>query len=183
MTDEFVFPSKYAEDKIYSSFAQKQELDQFPWVFPEDLETFYNNLITEVLRSLGLHGRSKTHVIKWCQIYNNSTSGHPVHSHFCGKELFSWVHFVNVPEQKCFFFVDSDSQKIYPETQSNGDLIVFPSWVMHGVDPINETDKNNRIVVSGNVVGEKYLDNPFAPHIVACDSIDNKVTWTLSQRK
>lgn len=178
--DKYLFPSKDAPDKIYSTFKCGEEnLD----LFPKDVEYFYNILIKEVLVTLGLLGRASCTNMKWCQIYNSDTSGHPVHAHFSGEELFSWIHFVKAPKQKCFFFVDSNSQKIYPENQNSGDLIVFPSWAMHGADPVEVSDNENRIIVAGNIIGQEYLDTPFSPFIMTCQRINNDVkTWKMTER-
>ena len=47
----------------------------------------------------------------------------------------SWVHFLDVPKQKYFRFLDNDGNFLVPNEQSSGDIIVFPSWVWHEVLP------------------------------------------------
>jgi len=176
--DEYLFPSKHAPDKVYSSFRKgKEKLPEFPG----DVNAFYHNLIKELLISLGVYGRVVCTNMMWCQIYNDTTCGHPVHAHFSGEELFSWIHFVKAPKQNCFFFVDSNSQQIFPEHQNSGDLIVFPSWVMHGAEPISDSD--DRIIVAGNIIANQYLDTPFSPHIMTCERINSNVKqWKITDR-
>ena len=63
--------------------------------------------------------------------------------------IISWVHFIDVPDQKCFRFTDMKGNYFFPEEQNTGDIICFPSWLWHEVVP-NESDKK-RLVVSGNI--------------------------------
>ena len=72
-----------------------------------------------------------------------------------GSEI-SWVHFIDVPKQKCFRFTDTMGNTLVPDEQKRGDIICFPSWVWHEVLP-NETDKR-RIVVAGNISVTQYDD-------------------------
>ena len=61
----------------------------------------------------------------------------------------SWVHFLDIPEQKCFRFTDTKGNVLVPEEQSSGDIICFPSWVWHEVMPL-KTDCL-RLVSAGNI--------------------------------
>ena len=61
----------------------------------------------------------------------------------------SWVHFLDVPEQKCFRFTDTKGNTLIPDEQNNGDIICFPSWVWHEVLPNNSGMR--RLVTSGNI--------------------------------
>lgn len=111
---------------------------------------FYSTIHETLMKKLGLYHRSKYEWHFWMQMYNNSTDGHLDHDHFSGREFLSWVHFIKTPNQKCFYFVDSEGNKVYPDTQNDGDFICFPSWVYHGVDKVVE-DNINRIVSAGNI--------------------------------
>ena len=156
MKDEFIFPDKQTPNPIYSSF----QVSTKPH-FPENVENFYYDRVAKILNELGLMGRVSVYATKWCQIYNNSMGGcHPAHAHYSGSELFSWVNFVEAPtDQKCFYFLDTDGVRHYPDTQNSGDFIVFPSWALHGVDPV-ENPTVNRTIVSGNIICSKYRDLP-----------------------
>ena len=121
MTDEYKYPSdehfkklNLADDgRIYSSW-DKMSVPHFP----DDVEQWYHQVIKSFLTEYGLYGRIEAVNSKWCQIYTSATGGHNVHTHYCGQEFFSWVHFVQTPkDQKCFFFVDSNSEKIYPQKE------------------------------------------------------------------
>ncbi len=59
------------------------------------------------------------------------------------------MHFLDVPEQKCFRFTDTMGNTLTPDEQSSGDIICFPSWVWHEVVPL-KTDYQ-RLVVAGNI--------------------------------
>ena len=63
--------------------------------------------------------------------------------------MISWVHFVDVPDTKLFYFQVGD-KKIYPKCQKTGDIILYPSYAMHGVDMM--TEGKDRFVVVGNIV-------------------------------
>ena len=65
--------------------------------------------------------------------------------------MLSWVHFVKVPEQKCFYF--SGDKKHYPVHQKAGDLLVFPSYLYHGVDERKNLEE--RFVIVGNIILKK----------------------------
>jgi hypothetical protein len=152
--DKYLYPNKTSKNPIYSSF----QISTKPH-FTESVEEFYYDLIAGVLDRLGLRGRAAVYATKWCQVYNNSMGGcHPPHAHYSGSELFSWVHFVEAPvDQKCFYFLDTDHNKYYPDTQNSGDLIVFPSWALHGVDKVQDPELN-RTIVSGNIICNRYKD-------------------------
>jgi len=87
----------------------------------------------------------------WGQLYKTGLECKiDVHNHFTSAgDLLSWVHFVQVPDKKLFFFQLGD-KKVYPETQNSGDLIVYPSYAPHGVDVMTEGDEP-RFVVVGNI--------------------------------
>jgi len=115
---------------------------------------FYDELIADCTKDLGLYHISGYGVVMWMQMYDHTTTGHTIHSHFAGQECLSWVHFLDTPNQKCFFFIDSYGKKHYPEHQKSGDVIAFPSWALHGVDRVEEP--GDRTVIAGNVYLNRY---------------------------
>jgi|14_taG_2_1085336.scaffolds.fasta_scaffold16384_3 hypothetical protein len=164
-------PEDYLNTRIYSSWDDMQ----LPH-FPADVESFYYNLVSDVLSEVGLLGRIHAVNSKWCQIYTHETTGHGVHTHCGGQEFISWVHFVSAPtDQKCFFFVNSDSKKVYPE-QDSGTVLFFAPWMMHGVEPVEASD-NPRIVVAGNIVARQYKPVPYADLTFNIENNHGKVTW------
>tara|TARA_B100000902_G_scaffold287494_1_gene273673 strand:- start:546 stop:1148 length:603 start_codon:yes stop_codon:yes gene_type:complete len=83
----------------------------------------------------------------WVQLYDDKAAGgHPIHDHWSPDCMISFVHFIKVPKQNCFYF--KADEKMYPK-QDEGDIIFFPSWASHGVDPV--VDFDDRIVLAGNV--------------------------------
>tara|TARA_B100000945_G_scaffold19666_1_gene14243 strand:+ start:504 stop:1100 length:597 start_codon:yes stop_codon:yes gene_type:complete len=126
---------------IWSSYFEQ---DQF-------LKDVYEDKILQFLKHIPVSS-SKGYIQDpdlsyWVQIYNGkSAGGHQVHDHWCPDCIISFVHFVKVPDQKCFYF--KAEEKSYPK-QDQGDIIFFPSWASHGVDPV--TDYDDRIVLAGNI--------------------------------
>ena len=125
---------------------------------------FYSKLVEDIMKNVGLYRMVRYEYIYWSQLYLKNNKHNP-HQHSRKIEessrqyeevIISWVHFLDVPEQKCFRFVDNDGNILVPEQQLNGDIIVFPSWVWHEVLP-NESDKK-RIVISGNISVTHYDD-------------------------
>ena len=88
----------------------------------------------------------------WAQIYTKSLgTGIGAHHHYPDQSnLFSWIHFVDVPDEDCLYWEMNSGKKIYPQPQRSGKLIFFIPWTWHGVDPVES--KEERIVVAGNVM-------------------------------
>lgn len=135
-------------------------------ISPCDLLNHYYEIIQEkMMKDLCLFNRTKYHWDFWVQMYNNNTNGHPDHDHFGADgniiSIISWVHFILTPNQKCFYFVGPDGNKIYPNHQSSGDIIAFPSWSAHGVDKVTENNFD-RLIVAGNI-NLSYIE-PYIAH-------------------
>ena len=88
----------------------------------------------------------------WAQIYTKQLGkGIGAHHHYPDRgNLFSWIHFVDVPDEQCLYWEMEGGEKVYPPIQSSGKIIFFVPWVYHGVDPVQSQEE--RIVVAGNVV-------------------------------
>jgi hypothetical protein len=151
--------------KLYSTYYSKDD--------PIQSYSYYDPIIKEMMCDIGLYHISQYEWHSWVQLYNNTTSGHNCHHHFDGSELISWVHFIRAPKQKCFYFMDSYGNKIYPEQQSNGDFICFPSWRLHGADGVNG-ENFDRIIVAGNVGIYYYESNNV---LLKRDKFENSVSW------
>ena len=115
---------------------------------------FYNETIKEMMIDLGMYDRCGYTYSLWAQMYNSTTTTHNVHQHYGHGEIISWVHFIQTPRQRCFYFLNGRNEKIYPK-QNSGDIIAWPPWLLHGVDPIKR--KNfNRIISAGNISLTSY---------------------------
>ncbi len=118
----------------------------------QELLDLYVPKLKSVLKIFGLLDSKSIYSFTsiWGQLYKKELGSIiDVHNHYREpRQLLSWVHFVKVPEQKCFYFY-VNGKKIYPETQSSSDIIFYPSYVMHGVDKMTEGDV--RFVVVGNI--------------------------------
>ena len=131
--------------RIYTTYFNKDCHQEY-----DVLNDYYSIIQEKMMKDLGLFHRTKYHWDFWIQMYNNQTDGNVNHDHFDGDTIISWVHFIQAPDQKCFYFIDSDNNKTYPYDQSSGDIIAFPSWMFHGVDKVIE-DNFDRLIVAGNI--------------------------------
>lgn len=110
------------------------------------LDNIYTKLIEDFMKSINLYNHSEYDFHYWWQIYDPGSS-HPPHCHASSSSLFSWVHFLEVEEKNpCFYYLNDENEKIYIEEKC-GKIIIFPSWMMHGVDSPNKV----RAVVAGNI--------------------------------
>mgnify|MGYP001159654780 CR=1 FL=1 len=112
----------------------------------------YSKIVENITKKVGIFNNILYDYTYWTQMYENNMR-HKPHNHakldpkFV--DIISWVHFIDVPEQKCFRFLDNDGNFFVPDEQNNGDIICFPSWAWHEVIP-NETE-HRRLVISGNI--------------------------------
>ena len=112
----------------------------------------YSKIVENITKNVGIYHNILYDYTYWTQMYDNNMC-HKPHNHakldpnFA--DIISWVHFVDVPEQKCFRFLDNGGNFFIPDEQKNGDIICFPSWAWHEVIP-NETEYR-RLVISGNI--------------------------------
>ena len=119
----------------------------------QEILNLYLPLLKRVLKICGLKDEQSIYSFTsiWGQLYKKELGAIiDVHNHYSGdtRALLSWVHFIKVPKQKCFYFY-LDGKKVYPETQNDSDIIFYPSYAMHGVDKMTEGD--DRFVVVGNI--------------------------------
>ena len=116
------------------------------------LNSFYADIIENIMKNIGIFHLSKYIYTYWSQLYDKK-SYHGPHNHATIVNNFrsdiSWVHFIDVPEQKCFRFTDTKGNILIPNEQLSGDFICFPSWVWHEVEQL-KTDYS-RVVVAGNI--------------------------------
>jgi len=119
----------------------------------------YIDIVEKITKNVGIYNKVRYQCTYWSQLYDNNMC-HKPHNHakldpnFV--DIISWVHFIDVPEQKCFRFLDNDDNFFVPDEQNNGDIICFPSWVWHEVIPNNT--EHRRLVISGNI-SVTHFDN------------------------
>ena len=113
-------------------------------------DEYYYNIINEVTTDLGLYHRCEYECYHWLQVYDKEV-GHELHDHHQNSSIFSWVHFINPLDTKCFYFSDSDGNKFYPPQKKNN-FIVFPSWASHEIE---NSPIRGRAVIAGNVFFKK----------------------------
>ena len=117
----------------------------------------YSNIVENITKNVGIYYKVKYRYGYWSQLYKKGMLHLPHHHASLDSKLdsiISWVHFLDVPDQKCFRFTDMKGSYFFPEEQNTGDIICFPSWLWHEVVP-NESDKK-RLVVSGNITITHY---------------------------
>ena len=135
-------------DQNKTSFVFKQQ-ERPEMLFVER----YLDIVEDITKSCGIFHLSTFVWSFWSQLYGKGHFHEPHNHASIGSEDFdadiSFVHFLDISEQKCFRFTDMLGNVFYPPEQSSGDIIWFPSWVWHEVMPL-ETDEQ-RLVVAGNV--------------------------------
>ena len=122
-----------------------------------DYDNLYCSIVENITKNVGLYHRTKYFYTYWSQLYRKGMIHQPHHHAHEDKMVsseISWVHFINVPEQKCFRFTDTMGNILVPEEQNNGDIICFPSWVWHEV--LSHESDDVRIVVAGNITITHY---------------------------
>ena len=103
----------------------------------------YREIISQIAIDLNFSASDFT-LDFWCQIYDGS---HEKHMHYNGMIHYSFVHFIRPTEKKCFHFSGWNGEKYYPK-QDKGDIIVFPSMAIHGID---ESYGTERMTIAGNL--------------------------------
>ena len=124
----------------------------------------YDQIVEDIVKNVGLYRMVRYEYAYWAQLYFQNHKHNPhQHARKINEEarkweevIMSWVHFLDVPKQKCFRFLDNDGNFLVPDEQSSGDIIVFPSWVWHEVLPNKSNEE--RIVISGNIAVKYYDD-------------------------
>tara|TARA_B100001057_G_scaffold357185_1_gene359191 strand:- start:82 stop:678 length:597 start_codon:yes stop_codon:yes gene_type:complete len=181
-SDKFLLPvtkidsirDRYKQDEYKTSM----ERTGFCWSSYHKQDDFLNNIyndkILQCLKNIPVSTSrgylSDPTLSYWVQIYDEQAGGgHPVHDHWGPDCMISFVHFVKVPKQNCFYF--KAEEKIYPK-QDEGDIIFFPSWASHGVDPVVEC--RDRIVMAGNVTVGSFMSK---------QSSRETIRWKLTKSK
>tara|TARA_B100000508_G_C11349890_1_gene223418 strand:- start:88 stop:630 length:543 start_codon:yes stop_codon:yes gene_type:complete len=144
---------KFAKNNMHIStfFLEQTERPEKKYV------EIYKKIVEDITKSVGIFYKTTYDVSFWTQLYDEGMTHNPHHHaliHPDWESVISWVHFLDVPEQKCFRFTDTKGNTLIPSEQSNGDIICFPSWVWHEVLP-NKSDKK-RVVISGNIKVTHY---------------------------
>ena len=139
---------KYSESKTHLTTYFLSEKERPEKIFNKT----YNSIVEDITKKIGIYHRIRYTYTYWAQLYEKGMT-HSAHHHALVSAI-SWVHFINVPNKKCFRFTDTMGNTLEPKEQENGDLICFPSWLWHEVLP-NEAD-NTRIVVAGNITINHY---------------------------
>ena len=152
---DFIGSEKYAKENQHISTYFLKE-NQRPDKKYNDL---YSTIVRNIVENVGVYDKVKYDCTYWTQLYEKGMKHRPHHHAHEDKKMssdISWVHFLDVPKQKCFRFTDTKGSILIPNEQNNGDIICFPSWVWHEVIP-NQTSVR-RIVISGNITFTHYDD-------------------------
>ena len=119
----------------------------------------YSTIVRNIVENVGVYDKVKYDCTYWTQLYEKGMKHRPHHHAHEDKKMgsdISWVHFLDVPKQKCFRFTDTKGNILIPNEQNSGDIICFPSWVWHEV--ISNQTSVRRIVISGNITFTHYDD-------------------------
>jgi len=102
----------------------------------------YKHIVSKIIFDLNMSEHT-SNFDYWCQVYDGA---HTEHMHYTPTCLLSFVHFIR-PVGEFFHFTRPNGQRDYPK-QEKGDIIVFPSWTKHSVDP---SYGNQRVVIAANI--------------------------------
>ena len=152
---ELIVFQKYAKNKEHIStyFIKQHQRPEKKYV------EVYEKIVEDITKSVGIYYKVKYQYVYWSQLYEKGMIHKPHHHASLDSEMktdISWVHFLDVPKQKCFRFTDMKGNILIPNEQNSGDIICFPSWVWHEVLPNNTNMK--RLVISGNIKITHYDD-------------------------
>ena len=165
------------KEKYYTTYFEGAKTDEQISFF-KDIVPFYGERIEDMMKDIGTYHITKYSFAMWMQMSNSNTNTHSIHFHFQGFEQISWVHFINVPDQPCFYFYNSRNEKIYPPTQKTGDMIAFPPWALHGVDQVEE--KNfDRIIAAGNIWFNKVWSDSLGKEYDLHINDDESSYWNI----
>ena len=167
-------------DRIEKNYSNREEyftsFNNSEGKFKDILVPYYQDIMEQMMRNLGLWKKATYSYNVWTQMYNSQTTTHAPHSHFAGNVIISFTHIINASKEKCFYFLDDDNNKIYPSPQQSGDIFAWPSWSIHGVDKVQEPNVN-RLIVAGNVALHSY-NFPNEKFSLECtDDQNGKVVW------
>ena len=137
------YPDTSREDSSYYTSYNSLKISN------RKLDSYYDGIVSDVCKDLTLYNRGIFSNYYWIQVYPQNGGSIGIHHHHKENGVFSWVHFIKPSSKKCFYFINHEGQRIYPEEQNEGDFIVFPCWVAHAADP--NQDKDDRIIIAGNV--------------------------------
>ena len=152
---DFIGSEKYAkENQHISTYFLKENLRP-----DKKYNDLYSTIVRNIVENVGVYDKVKYDCTYWTQLYEKGMKHRPHHHAHEDKKMgsdISWVHFLDVPKQKCFRFTDTKGNILIPNEQNSGDIICFPSWVWHEVIP-NQTSIR-RVVISGNITFTHYDD-------------------------
>lgn len=140
-------------EKCYSSY-NIQGLNNRPEII---FLNNYKKIIFKFMKDMNLFNNTSFSFDHWMQVYTKEMTHIDCHDHFKYETIFSYVHFVKTSKKQCFYFLSHEGNKIYPKKQNLGDFIVFPSWALHGTDPIEYEEE--RVVIAGNINFDEFCGN------------------------
>lgn len=100
--------------------------------------------------------------VRWIYINKNKHTKKMFHTHkdllngtHKYKTTFTYVYYVQMPDNLkgddgYINFKDKDTKEIYSFLPKEGDLLIFPSTILHAPNT-NENSKNDRVVLAGNL--------------------------------
>lgn len=121
---------------------------EMPATVKARFDPFYDEHIIKFMQSVLLFDRVEYRYDLWAQYYTGG-AGHPKHDHWDPGTLFSFIHFIQLPENdNCLKMLRQDTHF------KQGDIIFYPPWQEHEVAA--PTKEGHRLVVAGNIEILKY---------------------------
>ena len=137
------------------------------------LNQFVNLQVNEYFRSCGFKDIELAEYLVW--INQLDGTGQHIIPHNHGTALVGWVYYIDIPEDSGdivflnpignnswdFFYRAEDPRApathdfLYKFKPKNGDLLIFPGWLAHYVEPNNSA--NNRISIAGEYHSKDFI--------------------------
>ena len=102
------------------------------------------NLKLQITEILNLKNLLLTN--SWAQLYNKGDK-HSVHTH--PNSVYSGIIYLNSKKSSPTVFYDRNFNKYFHQSKKNT-LILFPSHIPHGVEPLNKDEQ--RLIISFNTI-------------------------------
>ena len=122
---------------------------------PENIwQQKYNEICKNIVQQLGLYNQFYYKYQLWSQLYEKGQSFF-CHNHFdpsyrSYQASLSIIHFLKNTNERNLIFINKDTDEIYKPKQEEGDILIFPSYLYHGVTP--NTSDSGRFVVAFNII-------------------------------
>ena len=152
MISEYKSKVPFVEEN-YTSFVPEHPNPEVIWLKK------YSAIISDIMSNMGLETTTRYSYNLWGQLYLQGHK-HKPHHHFntdknSSNSVISFVHFIKPADKPLFQFLNLKGDQVTPKNQKKGDIILFPSWLLHTVLPNKSNEE--RFIIAGNI-NITYID-------------------------